>query len=113
MSISKSDIKILKYLYHKHRPISYGALAKKYNSDAVDRLMNDGLLDSPTSYAYHDGVFADALTDDTAISLTKTGECAVEDRQWFDVKYLLTQIIVPILVGIVSAVVTAILLRMI
>lgn len=51
MSISKSDIKILKYLYHKHRPISYGALAKKYNSDAVDRLMNDGLLDSPTSYA--------------------------------------------------------------
>lgn len=113
MFVSKSDIKILKYLYRHHRPVTYGALVKKYNSDSVDHLMSDGFLDCPSSYAYHDGVFADVFTDDTSVSLTNSGICAVEDRQWFDVKYLLTQIIVPILVGIVSAVVTAILLRVI
>lgn len=107
--LTKSQIKALKYVY-RHNNIYLGTLKKKFPND-VDTLLRNNYLSCPRSGTQFDGVYVPVYKDSSKVTLTDTGICEVEQSHWFDVRYLLTQIVVPILVGIVSAVVTAILLR--
>jgi len=112
MPITKSDIKILNYVHHRHfRPITYGSLISKFDKEDVDNLINSEFLDyTPAAYDRY-GMPVRKLSGDTIISLSKSGIYEVEQNQWFDTKYLLTQIIVPILVGVLSAVITTLVLQ--
>lgn len=113
MPVTKSDIKILNYVHHRHfRPVTYGSLVSKFSKYEVDDLIRNELLTYIPIIVDYQGIPSEKLAAESAISLTKDGIYVVEQNQWFDTKYLLTQIIVPILVGVLSAVITTLVLQL-
>nr|DAE57580.1 MAG TPA: hypothetical protein [Caudoviricetes sp.] len=113
MQITKSDIKILNYVHHRHfRPVTYMSLSGKFSKHEVDNLIKGELLSYVPVIVDYQGIPSEKLSAESAIFLTKDGIYVVEQNQWFDTQYLLTQIIVPILVGVASAVITTVLLQL-
>lgn len=113
MPVTKSDIKILNYVHHRHfRPVTYMLLSGKFSKHEVDNLIKGELLSYVPVIVDYQGIPSEKLAAESAISLTKDGIYVVEQNQWFDTQYLLTQIIVPILVGVASAVIITVLLRL-
>jgi hypothetical protein len=114
MTITKSDIKILNYVHYHHRhPVTYAKLVNKFSIHEIDVLIQNEFLDYIPEIFEHHGIPSMHITGNSIMSLTKKGIHEVEQNQWFDIRYLITQILVPILVGTVSAIVTAILLNVI
>lgn len=96
MPVTKSDIKILNYVHHRHfRPVTYMSLSGKFSKHEVNNLIKGELLSYVPVIVDYQGIPSEKLAAESAISLTKDGIYVVEQNQWFDTQYLLTQIIRP------------------
>lgn len=111
--LTKSQVRVLKYVYrHKRHGVPFAKLNKKYH-DETSWLLSNHYLSCRVSFSRSTPYLCPIYKDAELVTLTDTGMCELEGRRWFNIQYLITQIIIPILVGIVSSVITAILLRMI
>ena len=100
--MSKSDLKILRYVSKKSR-VPAAELESKFDELRVSDLFRSGALkgdlDQAAGIVYY--------------SLGRSGADALDDDRWFDLRYVLTQIVVPILIGVGSAVITEVIIRII
>lgn len=112
--ITKNDVKILNSVYrHRKNGVTFAYLSGKFSSERVYQLINANYLSCTRETKKTIGIPCDLITEKSIVSLSDLGLAEVESHQWFDVKYFLTQIVLPILIGVISSILTAILLRLI
>ncbi len=109
----KDDLKIFRYIYSK-RAVSFANLKKHFkNRSDIPVVIRDML--SSNCIAIVSGIDKPILgglpiPDNCILTLTGKGAAEVESRQWFDAQYVFSSIIIPIIVGVVSSLITALLL---
>lgn len=100
--MTKKQLKLLKYLYRKPRSITW--ILKKFKTSSLNEIC---------SGIYHLVRTSDDYGNECDIvSLSKDGIIAVEERQWFDSKFVLLQIVLPIVIAIISTLITVFLLSL-
>lgn len=115
MIITKYELKILKFVYAK-KTISYKALSKKFSKYS-------NLQDTLESLTYHHYLVQVGghqnnmgepipITDKTLFTMDSLGSSEVESKQWFNLQYVLTALILPIIVGVASSAITALILAL-
>ena len=106
MYIKKSDLKILRYIY-RHKSVTYGAVTKKFRNfpDYSPHIRI-------SSFTTQDESGFDTVHRclDDAVTLTDSGIAEVESRQFFNLEYVLSSLVLPIIVGVLSSVITALIL---
>ena len=94
--ITKKQLKLLRQINRKPRTVRW--IRKKYSPmDPRDILSGMFTLVKPSDMR---------LPDDAILSITKEGIVEVEAHQCFDWQYVITNIVVPIVIGVASAVIT-------
>ena len=116
MELTKFEIKVLKYLRKHPSGISRAKLLCKYQkrpiSDALNHIVSNQYAE-PDRVAYIDEHHAVIPSDEeTKIIITTKGIVEIEGQQWFDTRFIVTSLLVPIFVGAVSSVITALLLAL-
>ncbi len=113
MIITKSTLAILQYI-NKKKTVSYKTIKRKFKKNA-------DLKDILEKLAYKHfiiqvgGSFTNCgepieITDKTLFQLDDLGFAEVERQQFFNLEYFLSHIAIPVAVGILSSVITALLL---
>lgn len=108
----KDDLKIFRYIYSK-RAVSFGNLKKHFKNRSDIPEVIRGMLSSDyiTIVSGIDNpICGGPIPDRCILTLTAKSVAEVEARQWFDAQYVFSSIIVPIIVGVVSSLITAFLL---
>lgn len=106
----KKDIKALKYA--RGRRATVGGLFAKY-PDCARRLIDSGYITfTPSSRKDADGFPIDEYPTGARCWLTDLGVAEVEAASWFNLQYVLTMILVPILIGVSSGVLTSLILTL-
>lgn len=114
METLKDDLKIFRYIYSKGT-VSFKTLKEhfKNRSDIPDVIKGMLSSDCITIVSGIDKpILGDPIPDSCILTLTGKGAAEVESRQWFNVQYVITSILVPIAVGVVSSLITALLLAL-
>lgn len=119
MELTVKSKKILNYIYnHRNSGVSRKKLIKKFHCsylhNEIDKL-------TPLGYISHDYVFPrdpsgfpiGNIPDTALYFINEPGICEVERNRWFDTKYVITSLIVPVVIGVVSSLITALLLLLI
>ena len=106
MIVSNKTRKIIKYV-NKKEPVSYKKLTrhfKKYHGlqDDVDSLIYSEYIAS-TSDKYTEDGEPTPLTDETMLISTPLGLNEDETHRFFNVEYVLSHIIIPLLIGIIGS----------
>lgn len=115
MIINKSELKILNYIY-KRKAISFKRLSYKFRK-------SDNFQDTLYSLVHHHFIVQVgghlneygepiSFTYETKFQLDGLGRAEVENHQWFNVGYVVTSLVVPIIVGVTSSLITALLLAL-
>ena len=104
MTITKFELKALRRVYRKSS-LPFKALRDLLDDEAMSFLFQNGYF-SLGSVSYLAGI-----PDDAPISLSRLGLATVEESEWFDWSFLIRNIILPILIGVLSSVITNLLLR--
>jgi hypothetical protein len=111
MYLTKSYIKVLKYLYHRPSGVSYGKLNKKYGVTRITNLIKTGYIAHNYKFPLDaDGFPVGTISDYALCFVTDAGKVEVERHQWFDAQFVIAQLIIPIIVGVSSAIITALIL---
>lgn len=97
--LTKEQFKIVKYVYKKPRTFKQIRQKLHVSPDEL-RFLFHGIWD----YISHS---ESPLSDTVLISIRPRGKALVENSHFFDLEYFLSHILIPILVGIISAVITA------
>ena len=111
MIITKKDVKILRYI-NRHGSVPKDKLSKKFSSDRVLLLLDGKYLSCDKKFSSKSGYALQTIPSDSAFRLTDLGISTLEKYQWFDFQYFITHMVLPVLIGVTSSVITAILLRM-
>ncbi len=109
MIITKSELKILKFVYSK-KHTSYKALRKKFHKQS-------DLRDMLESLAYHHYLVQVGgcqnnlgepipITDETIFEIDSLGTAEVESKQWFNMEYIISHMIIPIILAIITTLIT-------
>lgn len=109
MTITKRELKILKYIYSR-KTVSYKKLSNKFK-----KYLN--LKDTLESMTYHHYLAQIGgsqnnlgepipITDETLFSLDSIGSAEVENKQWFSPEYIVSHIIIPIVLAVISTLIT-------
>lgn len=100
--MTKKQLKLLKLLYRKPRKISW--VIKKFKiSDLRDICFGIYHLICTTN---DDGDECEIIT------ITRAGIIEVESRQWFDFRFVLLQIVLPLVIAIITTLITIFLTKM-
>lgn len=113
MIIKKSDLNILKFVYFK-KTVSFAQLQKKFRK-------YPDLIGTLESLIYHRYLVQIGgcrnnygepipIIDKTMFTIDDLGASEVESKQWFNAQYVLSSLVLPIIVGITSSVLTALIL---
>lgn len=113
MNIEKKQLKILNYLYRK--PRKRYQLLKKFKKIDISNYLNilcdiNYLSFYPLPERDSDGFYSGNISDEATYSLTPKGRIEVESNQFFDLEYVISHILVPILVGVSSSVIAALII---
>ena len=114
MKTLKDDLKIFRYIYSR-RTVSYKNLKKHFRNrsdipEVIRGMLSSGCITIVSGI--NKPILGGPIPDSCVLALTGKGAVEVESSQWFDVKYVITSILVPILVGITSSLITALLLAL-
>ena len=115
MIITKSERKILNYVY-KHKSVSYKLLSHKFHKhpnlpDTIHSLVyNQYLLQVGGSKDQYGEPIP--ISPESQFQINSLGISEVEKYQWFDMQYVFTSLIVPVIVGVTSSLITALLLAL-
>lgn len=94
--MTKQQLKFLKFLYKK--PRTTASVLKKFRISNLREICN--------------GIYDCVLTTDDngdecdVLSLSPKGIIAVESAQWFDLQFVLLQIVLPIVIAIITTLIT-------
>lgn len=109
MSITKFELKILKFIYSK-RSVSYSQLSKKFSKNhdfpsTLEMLIYQQYISQTggSRDKYGDPV---PITDDTLFKIDKLGAASVEPKQWFNIEYVISHIVIPIVIAIITTLIT-------
>lgn len=105
--ITKRKIKILKYVNRHSGKTNYLALKTKFSANEIDELVN-------ARYVYHNYIFSQdtdgfpigSISDNALFFITDSGKVIVESLQWFNGQFVLTQILLPIAIAIITTLLT-------
>lgn len=107
--LNKKSFRILQYIY-RHKSISRKQLLKKFYKVDVASLL-DGIL-APyvfvdDYYTYEkDGFTYNKICDSSTYSLNADGESYIESHQWFNAEYVVSHILVPTILAIITTLIT-------
>lgn len=107
--IDKSALKILKYIY-RHPNVSNHKLSKRFkcSESLLRNLIFQGYISISDAHTYIDpegGHYYDILPQSTYRCLTPAN-IEVEKTQWFDLQFVLLQIVLPIVIAIITTLIT-------
>ena len=107
--LNKKSFRILRYIYH-HKSVTRKQLLKKFSKIDVASLL-DGILSQyvfiNNYYTYEkDGFTYNKICDSTTYSLNADGESYVESHQWFNAEYVVSHILVPTILAIITTLIT-------
>lgn len=109
-SLTKYDLKIMRYLnQHKRSGISRTKLLRRFKGaqDNVDRLANFGYISHDYVFPKDPSGFRIGDVPGSAIyHIENSGIAEVESRQWFDLEYVISHIVVPIVLAIITTLIT-------
>lgn len=107
--LNKKSFRILQYIY-RHKSVSRKQLLKKFYKVDVASLL-DGIL-APyvfvdNYYTYEkDGFTYNKICDSSTYSLNADGESYIESHQWFNAEYVVSHILVPTILAIITTLIT-------
>lgn len=109
MIITKLEIKVLKYVYSK-KMVSFAQLSKKFSriSDLQNKLYQlvyHSYLEQVGGYRTNYGEPI-PITEQTCFRIKPEGLVLVESKQWFNAEYVLSHICIPILLSVISTLIT-------
>lgn len=109
MIITKLEIKVLKYVYSK-KVVSFAQLSKHFSKlpelkDMLEQLVYHSYLEQVGGYRTNYGEPV-PITDATSFRIRPDGAALVESKQWFNAEYILSHICIPILLSIISTLIT-------
>lgn len=109
MIIKKSDLKILKFVYSK-RSVSFAQLQKKFCKyphliETLESLIYHHYLVQIGGYRNNLGAPI-PITDKTMFTIDDLGASEVESKQWFNPEYVVSHIVIPIILAVVSTLIT-------
>ena len=111
--VLKSELKILKAV--KHQSVSYVSLCEKYPSESVNKLLGNKYL---TMDEYEDYVQADSfgfaregdaplpVPYTVMVHITRLGLEEIDRHEWFDLKFIVKNAVIPIIVSIITTLIT-------
>ena len=106
MTLTKHSLKILRYIYHR-KSVSYSKLNMQF--DDIDEIL-DSLVRSHyviqiggSTNQYGEPV---PFREDTLFKLDELGIAEVESKQWFNLQFVLLQIVLPIVIAIITTLIT-------
>lgn len=109
MIITKYELKILKYIHHK-RTISYKKLSKKMSgnpdfSETLEALVCHQYL---VQVGGSHNIYGEPIpfAPDTMFTLAPLGTAEVESHQWFDTEYVISHVIIPVILAVISTLIT-------
>lgn len=109
MVITKNELKILKYICSK-KNISYAQLHHHFSkmhdiSNTLEQLAYHSYIEQIGGYRTNYGEPI-PITDQTMFRIRSNGLSIVESKQWFNSEYVLSHIIIPILLSVISTLLT-------
>ena len=109
MIITKADMKILKFVY-SHHSVSFGRLKQKFSkrfdlSDSLETLVYNKYLTQIGGSQDNMGNPI-PITDETIFTMDSIGAAEVESKQWFNLQFVLLQIVLPIAIAIITTLIT-------
>ena len=102
MLLLKKHYRVLRYIY-RNKTVSYSQLSKKFcgkfSLDELNEFLRSRYveLSTPAYSKYGDPM---SFSADTLVHLSTSGIAEVEAHQWFDLQYVITQILVPIVIAL-------------
>ena len=106
MAIKKSDLKLLRYIY-RHKSASRRSVMKKFRD-----FQGSNHYTHVSCYTTEDkdGFSIEHPSPDDPVTLTEAGILEVESHQFFNLEYVLSSLVLPVIVGVLSSVITALIL---
>lgn len=108
MVITKQHFKILKYVY-RHKTVSYQKLRQHFKKidllSPLDQFIRSRYIIQIGGYLNKYGEPI-PITDSTYFKLDDLGIAEVESKQWFNFQFVLLQIILPIVIAIITTLIT-------
>ena len=108
METLKDDLKIFRYIYSK-RAVSLKKLKKHFKSRSDIPDVIRGMLSSDyiTIVSGIDkSILGGPIPDSCILNLTGKGAAMVEENQWFNGQFVLLQIVLPIVIAIITTLIT-------
>lgn len=113
MTIDKSTLKILSFIY-RHPFITHQKVLRKFPcaEKTLEQLVHCGYIsaiDTEEERTNEGGRFYHILPNSKYKTLPP-GNDEVEKNQWFNTQYILTSLLLPVIVGVSSSLITAVIL---
>lgn len=107
MLIMKRHLKMLRFV-RRRKAVPAAEMYSRFGYDEVTGLVRSGYLHCPADPRRQDkeGYIIGEFLPTSLICLTDRGLAQVESRDWFDLQYVVTMIIIPVVIGVASAVIT-------
>ncbi|MBD5484067.1 MAG: hypothetical protein HDR18_00815 [Lachnospiraceae bacterium] len=111
IELENAEIKILQYINH-HPNQTYTQIYKKFPKfkECYHRLESNHMIKSNDPNDNLRGNDYDALNNPTTIQIGRNGTIFLESNKLLTVRYIITSLIIPIIVGVASAVIAALIL---
>ena len=107
MKLTKRTLRILRYLYRRKSGTTYIELKNKFGESMILKLIHSKYITHNYVYPKNSNGFpVGDISDETLCFITDLGISEVEQRQWFDGKFILTQILLPIVIAIITTLIT-------
>lgn len=114
MVITKKELKILKFIASK-KSASYEQLIHRFSKyqdleNTLEQLVYNAYLEQIGGYRTNYGEPI-PITQETTFCLRPNGLVLVESKQWFNAEYVLSHICIPIVLSVISTLLTIFLSR--
>lgn len=108
MIITKHSLRILKFIYHR-KSVTYSQLNDKFKEstlrETLDTLIRNHYVIQIGGYINKYGEPV-PICENTLFKLNELGIAEVESKQWFNLQFVLLQIILPIVIAIATTLIT-------
>ena len=109
MTLTKTHIKILKTIYKKHY-VDYKSLQNKFHkyndfTNMLECLIRNNYIIQigGSTNCYGEPI---SFTDETLFKIDSLGSAEVEQTQWFNTEYIVSHILIPIVLAVISTLIT-------
>lgn len=115
MQITKEHLRIIRYIYRK-QPVTYRKIHKHFHrinnlESVMDALVFNDYMTRIDEHPADFGEYTD-ITESTLFRLNTAGIVEVEKHQWFDGEYVVSHILIPIILAVISTLITIFLSQM-